>query len=114
MIEIMFSREYMRPSANFHAISQTADCKLALLAAHDRLSATVQQSKPKRFQQRHHCYLPSCQKQKVNPIASGESPLPLPHFLGLQVAHNRSYLCTVGPKVGIVYILGALGIVSGR
>ena len=29
--------------------------------------------------------------------------------LGLQIAQNRSYLCTLGPKVGIIYILGALG-----
>ena len=30
-------------------------------------------------------------------------------FLGLQIAQNRSYLHTLGPKVGLVYILGAIG-----
>ena len=29
--------------------------------------------------------------------------------LRLQIAQRRSYLCTLGPKVGIIYILGALG-----
>ena len=29
--------------------------------------------------------------------------------LGLQIAQNRSYLYTLGPKVGIIYILGDLG-----
>ena len=29
--------------------------------------------------------------------------------LGLQMVQSKSYLCTLGPKVGIVYILGALG-----
>ena len=29
--------------------------------------------------------------------------------LGLQIAQSRSYLHTLGPKVGIIYILGALG-----
>ena len=29
--------------------------------------------------------------------------------LGLQIAQSRSYLCTLGPKVSIIYILGALG-----
>ena len=27
----------------------------------------------------------------------------------LQIALSRSYLCTLGPKVGIIYILGGLG-----
>ena len=34
------------------------------------------------------------------------------HFwvsLGLQIAQSRSYLCTLGPIVGIIYILGAPG-----
>ena len=30
--------------------------------------------------------------------------------LGLQIAQYRSYLYTLGPKVGIIYILGALGV----
>ena len=29
--------------------------------------------------------------------------------LGLQIAQSRSYLHSLGPKVGIIYILGALG-----
>ena len=29
--------------------------------------------------------------------------------LGLQIAQSRSYLCTLGRKVGIIYILGAPG-----
>ena len=29
--------------------------------------------------------------------------------LGLQIAQSRSYLHTLGPKVGIIYIHGALG-----
>ena len=29
--------------------------------------------------------------------------------LGLQIAQSRSYLYTLGPKVGIICILGALG-----
>ena len=29
--------------------------------------------------------------------------------LGLQIAQSRSYLYTLGPKVGIIYLLGALG-----
>ena len=34
-----------------------------------------------------------------------------PHTLslGLQIAQNRLCLCTFGPKVGIMYILGARG-----
>ena len=32
--------------------------------------------------------------------------------LGLQITQNRSYPCTLGLKVGIIYILGALGIVE--
>ena len=31
--------------------------------------------------------------------------------LGLQIAQSRSYLYTLGPKVGNIYILGALGYV---
>ena len=31
--------------------------------------------------------------------------------LGLQIAQSRSYLYTLGPKVGSIYILGALGYV---
>ena len=31
-----------------------------------------------------------------------------PHTLRLQVAQSRAYLHTLGPKVGIIYILGAL------
>ena len=30
--------------------------------------------------------------------------------LGLQIAQSRSYLYTLGPKVGSIYILGALGL----
>ena len=33
------------------------------------------------------------------------------HSLGLQIAQTRPYLHTLGPKVGIIYIHGALGIV---
>ena len=33
--------------------------------------------------------------------------------LGLQIAQSRSYLCTLGPKVGIICILGALGPETG-
>ena len=33
----------------------------------------------------------------------------LPKSLGLQIAKSRSYFHTLGPKVGIIYILGALG-----
>ena len=33
-----------------------------------------------------------------------------PLTLGLQIAQSRSYLCTVGPKVGIIYVLGLLGL----
>ena len=29
--------------------------------------------------------------------------------LGLQIAQSRSYLHTLGPKVGMIYILGAIG-----
>ena len=29
---------------------------------------------------------------------------------GLQIAQNRPYLHTLGPKVGIIYIHGALGV----
>ena len=29
--------------------------------------------------------------------------------LGLQIAQSKSYLCTLEPKLGIVYVLGALG-----
>ena len=32
---------------------------------------------------------------------------------GLEIAPNRSYLHTLGPKVGIMYVLGALGLLSG-
>ena len=32
--------------------------------------------------------------------------------LGLQIAQSRSYLYTLRPKVGIICILGALGLVS--
>ena len=32
------------------------------------------------------------------------------HTLGLQIAQSRSYLYTLGPEVGNIYILGALGI----
>ena len=32
------------------------------------------------------------------------------HPLGLQITQRRSYSYTLGPKVGIIYILGALGI----
>ena len=32
--------------------------------------------------------------------------------LGLQIAQSRSYLYTLGPQVGIMYILGALGYMS--
>ena len=31
-------------------------------------------------------------------------------LLGLQIAQGRSYLYTLGPKVGIIYIRGALGL----
>ena len=34
----------------------------------------------------------------------------MPYTLGLQIVQSRSYLYTLGPKVGIIYILGALGI----
>ena len=30
--------------------------------------------------------------------------------LGLQIACDRVYLCTSGPKVSIIYMLGALGL----
>ena len=30
--------------------------------------------------------------------------------LGLQITQNRSCLCTLGPKLGTVYILGVLGL----
>ena len=30
--------------------------------------------------------------------------------LRLQIAQSRSYVCTLGPKVGILYILGAPGL----
>ena len=33
--------------------------------------------------------------------------------LGLQIAQSREYLHTLGPKVGILYILGALGLWFG-
>ena len=32
-----------------------------------------------------------------------------PLSLGLQIAQSRSYLYTLRPKVGIIYILGAMG-----
>ena len=35
--------------------------------------------------------------------------IPEAFSLGLQIAQSRSYMYTLGPKVGIVYILGALG-----
>ena len=35
--------------------------------------------------------------------------VPQPPTLGLQIAPSRSYLHTLGPKVGIIYVLGALG-----
>ena len=36
----------------------------------------------------------------------------IPVIPGLQLAQNRSCLYTLGPKVGIVYIVGALGLLS--
>ena len=33
--------------------------------------------------------------------------------LGLQIAQSRPYLHTLGPKVGIIYIHGALGYYEG-
>ena len=41
-------------------------------------------------------------------------PLASTLTLGLQIAQSRSYLYTLGPKVGIIYILGALGLPSLR
>ena len=32
------------------------------------------------------------------------------HTLGIQIAQSRQYLHTLGPKVGIIYILGPEGI----
>ena len=34
------------------------------------------------------------------------------HTLGLQIAQSRAYLYTLGPKVGLIYMLGASGIHS--
>ena len=34
----------------------------------------------------------------------------VPDSLGLKIAQSRSYFYTLGPKVGIIDILGALGI----
>ena len=41
----------------------------------------------------------------MDPPISGNS-----HTIELQIAQSRSYLNTSRPKVGIIYILGALGI----
>ena len=58
----------------------------------------------------------------VHFVLSGTPPLG-PGFLevwdysiivGLQIAQSRSYLHTLGPKVGIIYIHGALGLSSDR
>ena len=38
------------------------------------------------------------------------SPLGSRTTLGLQIAQSRSYLYTLGPEVGIIHILGALGL----
>ena len=34
---------------------------------------------------------------------------PSTQTMGLQIAQSRSYLYTLGPKVGIIHVLGALG-----
>ena len=39
-------------------------------------------------------------------------PKPFFFTLGLQIAQSRSYLYTLRPKVCIVYILGAMGLVG--
>ena len=39
---------------------------------------------------------------------------PLTRTLGLQIAQSRSYLYTLRPKVGIFYVLGAIGEGIGR
>ena len=36
--------------------------------------------------------------------------LPTSCFVGIQIAQSRHDLHTLGPKVGIVYILGSLGV----
>ena len=38
----------------------------------------------------------------------------LPFSLRLQIAQSRSYLHTLGPKVGIIYVRGALGFDSAK
>ena len=38
------------------------------------------------------------------------SPFLAVSTLGLQIAQQRAHLCTLGPKVGTIYILGALGL----
>ena len=61
---------------------------------------------------KHFCRYPWKVLFEGNPCNSIRISLPnCPSILtlGLQIGHSRSYLHTLGPKVGIIYILGAPG-----
>ena len=47
---------------------------------------------------------------KASPGGSDSDYPKFPPTLGLHIAQSRSCLCTLGPKVGMIYILGALGL----
>ena len=52
-----------------------------------------------------HMHVPAA----VHTATSNQEPIKVTISLGLQIAQTRSYSYTLGPKVGIIYVLGALG-----